>query len=151
MAFDASPQEEKTTSTELPDKLSELILVALADLERCEAMWIYKIDMMTWHNLEPTKFGGARCHVCFAGVVMAQTKKVPLTHQGILNEDSYEGDKFVALDAIRQGKVADALRFMRQPQGLVHERVHVPTYESNPFAFKSHMRWIAEQLDLLGL
>jgi hypothetical protein len=53
---------------QLPDKPSELIRLAVKDMQLCEADPRYKLDMRSWHR--PVE--GA-CHVCMAGAVMAQT------------------------------------------------------------------------------
>lgn len=66
------------TSNTLPDKPSELLRLALADLRKAEKDPRYAIDMDTWHDPfydveakvhtdEPT----AVCQVCLAGAVMA--------------------------------------------------------------------------------
>ena len=55
--------------SELPDKPSELIRLALADLRKCEADPRYLIDMAQWHRPVTSEL----CHVCLAGAVMART------------------------------------------------------------------------------
>src|SRR5262245_50267308 len=50
----------------LPEKRSDLLEVALADLELAEKSPLYSVCMATWH--EPV---GPKCEVCFAGAVMA--------------------------------------------------------------------------------
>jgi hypothetical protein len=58
-------------SNSLPDKPSELLKVALADLEAVEGDSRYNIDLLTWH--EPNEYGDGRCVVCLAGSVMAKS------------------------------------------------------------------------------
>ena len=53
----------------LPDKPSELIRLALSDLEKCEGDSRYEVDMNEWHV--PTQKGHV-CYVCLAGSVMAK-------------------------------------------------------------------------------
>lgn len=48
-------------------KPSSLIKLAVADIKACAADPSYKVDMRSWH--EP--YNG-KCHVCFAGAVLAQ-------------------------------------------------------------------------------
>lgn len=55
---------------ELPNKMSDLLEVALSDLEKCRSDKDYIIDMDNWHN--PS---GVGCMVCLAGSVMAKTLK----------------------------------------------------------------------------
>lgn len=52
----------------LPKKLSDLIEVALADLDACESDERYEINMHVWHDVK-----GDKCSVCLAGAVMAKT------------------------------------------------------------------------------
>lgn len=57
---------------QLPEKVSELIRLALADLRKIEGDNRYVVNMMTWHV--PTWHGGSEeCSVCLAGAVMAKT------------------------------------------------------------------------------
>lgn len=67
------------TDSTLPDKPSELIRLALSDLNQVEAMDdTYKINMEVWHT-PLSSFKGQICRVCLAGAVMANTMQVPLT------------------------------------------------------------------------
>lgn len=59
--------------TTLPDKLSDLLELALGDLEKVEAMpEVYEVDMSDWHLPQRDEFGGrcGRCTVCLAGAVI---------------------------------------------------------------------------------
>ena len=57
-------------STTLPDKLSCLLRLSVADAQRCEADPQYVLNMLLWHQ---TRAGEPRCQVCMAGAIMAQT------------------------------------------------------------------------------
>lgn len=57
----------------LPKKLSDRILLALHDLELCEADPNYEIEMGNWHV--PWK---GICEVCLSGSVMAKTLRTPI-------------------------------------------------------------------------
>ncbi len=89
----------------LPDKLSELTLVALEYLEECEADPKYEINMDYWYV--PNK---GKCKVCFVGAVMAnQAPKEML--KGEIDPDFFEEqNKLEALEEIRRGWISDALK-----------------------------------------
>lgn len=50
----------------LPNKLSDVIMVALEDLVKAERSKRYKVNMDHWHA------PNGKCSVCFAGAVMAK-------------------------------------------------------------------------------
>ena len=52
----------------LPNKPSELLKVALTDLELVEGDSKYRVDMRNWHTPQYDK----TCEVCLAGSVMAK-------------------------------------------------------------------------------
>jgi hypothetical protein len=56
----------------LPEKLSELLLFALADLEAVEEMLDINISMDNWNIREPYN----NCSVCHAGAVVVNTFNV---------------------------------------------------------------------------
>jgi len=57
----------------LPDKIGDLIRIAVKDLTLCEANPTYMINMDEWHT---PNTDASRCCVCLAGAVMAQTLKL---------------------------------------------------------------------------
>jgi hypothetical protein len=84
----------------LPLVPSELIDVAVHDLELCAADPRYEINMMNWH--EPF---GDRCLVCLAGAFMAQTLHTPI-HREVTPEnipDQGVRTRLFALDKLRCG------------------------------------------------
>ena len=97
------------SKSRLPDKLSELIRLAVADCKLVEQDPRYELDMMEWHN--PSKFGGS-CEVCMAGAIMAKTLEAPIevaftASSGRHSDD--EADKLLAIDEIRGGNFETAL------------------------------------------
>lgn len=63
--------------TVLPNKLSDLIELAIRDVQKCEAEPArFRLAMGNWHM--PVEDG--ICEVCLAGAVMAQTLALPDTH-----------------------------------------------------------------------
>ena len=96
----------------LPNKPSDLLELALSDLEKCSKDKRYKLNMHTWHaknNFSKEKL----CHVCMAGAVMAKTLNVGIDE--IKNVDSFTfetRDKIMAIDALRQGLFLSACVFL---------------------------------------
>lgn len=146
MAFDLSPKitikaARKTTGA-LPDKLSELILVALSDLEKCEDSHRYEIDMNFWHDPD-----GEVCRVCFAGVVMAQTKNASVYQQ--LGPSSFgdDYDRLRSLNYVRCGEVDRAVNiFHGKLMYTYFGDMPVTSYYQSPDRFKHDMRRIAGML-----
>ncbi len=136
----------------LPDKLSELILVALEDLEACEADPKYKINMDVWY--EPK---GKRCHVCFAGAVMAnKAPKVNLS-AGLGPEFfGAEEDKFLALEEIRRGNFEGAisLLYKKHPKEFGLPSDFNETHEPGigRFSYKRNLpKWKRYMQDIAGI
>lgn len=91
----------------LPDKLSDLILISLADLEKCENDPNYRIDMDSWHHFVSLDNAFASisnvCHVCLAGAVAAKSLGIPITAD-LAFQDEREYKKLIAIDSIRAGQ-----------------------------------------------
>lgn len=153
----------------LPDKPSELIELALTDLEKCEAEpAIFEIEMSDWCRMPEE---GGRCEICLAGSVMTQSLgfRFDLHSADCLDaEDGYlatpddfgeNEDALYALDALRCGEIDSALDYMGLdvPASRADEkgrwRRSVPSYHDalGPVAFKAAMRDLAADLRELGL
>jgi hypothetical protein len=137
------------TTFTLPEKPSDLIRRALADLERVEQDPRYRVDMGAWHD--PT---ADCCLVCFAGAVIAAHINDPdrciLPHQFGSNIAA----KLVALDSFRVGKARRALVEFgvgSDKAGQFPADYDVPNYSDNPSGFKVAMRVIAAHLAMVGL
>lgn len=138
----------------LPDKPSELIRLALADLEKIEADPRYEVDMSTWHKPEFTFDGQMRsvCAVCFAGAVMAKTCNIPL--EELIQPEQFEEDqmnKFAALDAFRSGRIESGLRWMHIPMARMPDYVSIHDYSGFPSLFKDDMAKLALMFEKVGL
>lgn len=91
------------STKQLPDKLSELIYIALEDLEKIEADPRYIIDMGTWH------MPNGKCAVCAAGAVMAKRLGAdPTAHISPSRFDDDTEAKLDAIDLLRCGYLDDA-------------------------------------------
>jgi hypothetical protein len=137
-----------TDMTTLPDKPSELLTLALADLESVEKDPRYRVDMGDWHKPYPEY-----CSVCLAGAVMAQTINMSPKKLGVPSSFSKEiSGKLLALDAIRRGFVALAVSDLgiELPDDFP-DYVPVAYYERDRNKFFSDMRAMAALLREHGL
>lgn len=95
----------------VPAKLSELIQLALDDIDKCEKDPRYEIKMNMWHSpvYGDNEDSTPRCCVCLAGAVMAQTHKLPINSGYVtLLQDREWYRAFLALDWVRQGRIRAA-------------------------------------------
>ena len=142
--------------SKLPDKPSELIRVALADLAKCEADPTYEIDMNVWHKgaAIPTD----TCLVCLAGAVMANSLRVAPTASVIPPAGGFEsGDigALFAIDSLRAGNVLAAVANLRLPMDAMNrvprDEVEICEYETDPSEFRADMETLADELEANGL
>ncbi len=139
----------------LPKKPSDLILLALKDLEKAEKTPNVKIQM---DNHWLAKMNEV-CEVCFAGSVMLGTC-------GINPENMIDGDgdnlgilwnvefcdsltlKFIALDHFRLGKIVHGLEFMglKKLADYLPSMMRVTPYKKDKVQFKKDMRKLAAML-----
>ena len=133
----------------LPDKPSELIRVALKDLEAVEASDKYGVSMVLWHAQE--KRGGP-CFVCLAGAVMA-ARLGASPNEDLGPEDFPAGvsGKLQALDAFREGHVNVGFMMMglSPPADWPHREMSL--YGEDAQAFKTDLRQLANDLEEVGL
>lgn len=136
----------------LPDKPSELILVALKDMIKCERSRNYKVYMDVWHELIL-----GSCAVCLGGSVIAQTLGANLHENLTPNFMPHlrvsDVRKLMALDKFRQGNVWTGLTIMRLRRKMpkMDGYIKVSDYHSNPSQFKKDMRAMAKYLKEKGL
>lgn len=137
---------------------SQLIRVALKDLERAEASPHYSVSMGIWHEPEwATNFDADDiCQVCLAGSMIA------FSLEGNRSDDIVPGDfgaeiqdRLLALDCFRRGKIRAGLIHMQvlrdEQESPVTDVCAVMPYETDPTAFKDDMAWIADALEGAGL
>lgn len=147
------------TDITLPDKLSELIEVALKDyIEVKRKKKTYRISMGVWH--QPVWTGTedkSICAVCLAGCVMANTfnisNKLSVSPGMMLDftNDKQVDMKLRALDSVRVGYVATALRWI----GFNPDNISIPEFKNpcgdNLISFIPRMRKIVKWLKSQGL
>lgn len=116
----------------LPNKRSELLKLALADLEKCELNPRFRIDMYYWLISGPY-----HCVVCLAGSVMAQTLNMDDGSTRI--SDLYDPQigscvarrKLLFLDQVREELVS----YSRDPEKFKEQlRKTIIYYLDNPTA-----------------
>lgn len=113
----------------LPDKPSELLILAMTDLEACENDPNYRINMDHWCNYEDTN-NGRVCEVCLAGAFLAKsTKYLPMQPNVTNVTASYRDhmleangkipvkikDKMSAIDEFRCGYLVNGLNWLDIP------------------------------------
>lgn len=141
----------------LPNKASDLINVALADLIKCERSPKYTINMGMWHW---PRISG-KCAVCLAGSVMAQSlSATPNKMRGPLLYPRDVRKKLLALNDLRVGEVNCALAKLgiRALDKVPGPRSKEPQFDRKitpycglPGLFKRQMRKLAKDLAKAGL
>lgn len=152
----------------LPSRLSDLITVALNDLEMIEKSKKYTVKMdSNFHLFDAVT---KKCEVCFAGAFLAKSCGVTPNYSGsnyVSNMfiDHYESSftrKIRALDLARYGNISGAFCVLKNQKidshniqklkdsGLFDE-ANVTDYQYDKGYFKSEMRGIAARLKHIGL
>lgn len=136
----------------LPDKLSDLIRVALADLRKVEAMpETYSVDMTAWHV--PPNYWYKTCRVCLAGAVISQTLCEPAT--GVSSPGCFPldvADKLHALDLVRTGQIGAARTMLAHENSDYNPYLYeqVPLYGKGAEEFHRCLGDIADRLEAEG-
>lgn len=180
MAKVAAKKKAKSASRiELPNKMSELINLALGDLRAVEKMKKkYVVNMGIWHSpqselgdYEPQTTQVDKCVVCFAGSVMAQTLKIPDDVKydvGYGGNDCFDEEtdrKLDAINSLRTGDIADAAVYLdidaKDVLGASNPFItindvewktrDVAVYSEDPAQFKKDMARLAKDLAAAGL
>jgi hypothetical protein len=134
----------------LPDKPSDLLEVALRDLEAVEQDPKYRVRMDVWH--EPAKHINDPCQVCLAGAVMAKSLETSnLVRRWPCDfSDKDTLRKLRALDDMRVGAVSEALERLDLPPVSKYDFV-AHHYGANPEGFKRDLRNLVDKLRKDGL
>jgi len=134
----------------LPDKPSDLILLAINDLKAVEQSEKYVIDMSTFHD--PDYAVNGKCAVCFAGSVMAKSLKcVPTKAYDPARFDDKTMKQLYALDSFRQGDIASGFDYLGiHLPDLVRSEIEVQDYDDDRELFKEQLTKLAKDLKALG-
>ena len=146
----------------LPDVPSELLALALDDLEAVNADPLYEIDMWIWHiprGYNHEKHTYTYCAVCFAGAVMAKTLNVPYDQSAMNDQfDKDTNNKLVGINSFRSNNVARAVREITNNYAAsptlndLEKTVGVPPDVDEDFTgFVAHQRRVVEELKAVGL
>lgn len=140
--------------TTLPDKPSELIMLALEDIAAVERLPDdYVIDMSEYHV--PGRGPGGECAVCFAGSVMAMSDGFGLHMDFADTPDRGNDGKYFALNSFRLGRVKEALEYIDiEYDGdfcPVADRYIESSNYDNPCSFRRDMIKLASELASVGL
>lgn len=165
----------------LPNRLSDLIEVALNDLNKVERMKSkYIVDMGTWHEpdlcrrrppiLAMTSANTkTKCFVCFAGSVMACTLKA--SPENDLSPADFDRDTRIKLDILNYVRyynwesALELLQLVRNwkysyyknvcnkifPKFVESDFFTKLSYKANPKIFKKNMRKAIRELRKMGL
>jgi hypothetical protein len=147
----------QTEPKNLPDKLSDLLKVALLDLEWVESQpEKYMINMADWYekSYDP-RIGESMCSVCLAGAVMAKTLGDKVSSRYQRNPESYDEDtsrKLRAINLARQGQIKESLEMLGQalPKCLP-AYIPILRYEAHSNKFKADIKNIIKKLQKVDL
>lgn len=134
----------------LPKVPSQLIEIALEDLEKCERSPDYEIDMGHWFYMSASRC----CYVCLAGAVMATRLGALESAVTCLISEDFPANtaQLTAINSLRVGSVRFTCSYLEieMPESLA-ETYPITTYEKDSTAFKRDMRELAETLKAAGI
>lgn len=159
------PQPKKITR--LPTKLSDCLVLALADLKKVEASPQYRVNMNgVWHSpVNAMRWdrqreayvtsGKSKCAVCFAGAVMACSLGTDLFEDAEPDSFStHNQQRLEALNKLREGKVDEALDEVGQQSpyfsDYANTALNVTPYETNRVKWRQDMGVILGVLRAIG-
>lgn len=131
----------------LPHKMSALLRVALADLDKTEQMSNYEIHMGLWHS---PWFNKTICNVCLAGCVLAQHGFPRSRQYHASSVDNNLNRKLSAINALRTGDIHLATFFLHLKDSPI-DSVNITPYEEDPKAFKRDLGRLVVRLEKHGL
>ncbi len=137
----------------LPDKLSELLKLAIKDLLETEKDKRYSVDMDSWHEYDPR---ANVCYVCLAGAVITQTIKLDFTTQCNLIHPHYDIpgietniDQLLAINSARLGEINQAISLLGNNTKFGDR--DITDYHVNRESFLSDMYGLIDDLEKAGL
>ena len=107
----------KLSRKPVPNKLSELIEVAVADAQRLSKLERFRLDMSVYNNIEGYNGRPERCHVCLGGAAIVG-RGLAAPGEGVT--EGRASRVAVSLNEIRLGRVKGALLNWYKP-GLEFE------------------------------
>jgi len=147
------------TKSQLPDKPSELIFLALDDLKKSERSKKYSVNMDVWHGpynpedsmyADEKDFESGKCSVCFAGSIMAHSLDGDINKNYELDSFPAESNKLDSLDYFRKGNIQHAFECFYEEDVTVLNPEYferdIVRYADDPALFKKEMRKLATDL-----
>jgi len=138
----------------LPDRVGDLVRLAVKDLTLCEANPDYTIDMMAWHSYDTID---ETCLVCLAGSVLAQSLKIDRTIKVLPSDfDDEVENKLRMLNFCRYYSYyyEDSEWYSSQQVFVNYDKVissgelfEIARYEVDPVQFKSGILNLADLMD----
>ena len=136
--------------SKLPDRPSELIHLALRDMEAAEKSPLYTVDHNVWHQPDYRNHAFT-CAVCSAGSIMAMTLgSDPYANLAPSDFDNDTHRKLLAVNSFRQGFVDLAFRQMGLGDCPMPHAVVASYGGDSPGAFKRDQRWLTNRLAEIG-
>jgi len=126
----------------LPEKYSEVLRVAIADMEKCVEQGI-EIDMWQWVKKE---YQGKLCSVCLGGAAMVQT----INEHCSDNLSTHNQDRCFFLNDVRRNELIDAFVLAEIPSKLSENSPRITPYEQDPKQFKEDILALANYLEKHG-
>ena len=144
---------QETIQNLLPDKPSDLVRLALRDMEAAEKSPLYRVDHGAWHR-PPYYYlsldSEGPCTVCYAGSIMAWTLGADRLRDLTPSDFDYDTNcKLQAVDALREGLVDLACRRMGVCDCPVDDAL-IAHYFVSPDSFKRDQRQLANKLEAAG-
>lgn len=145
--------------TDLPEKVSDLIRVALADLIKCEGDERYDVNMSFWHTPYTDDAGEPVCAVCLGGSVLVQTLQVPFeagNSEALAGLSDWNRSRILALNDIRCGALLGAASTAGYPSLALVRKIQFDfshkfcPYEVNATKFKAYLTHVADELEKIG-
>ncbi len=109
----------KNMPVKLPDTLSALLRLAVADARKVAKLPGYRLEMWSWHFPEKVR-GRQVCSVCMAGAVIANTLQTPRDLE--CGPGQFEQTNHLeAINAMRTGSFLSAARQLYKSEPTVFE------------------------------
>lgn len=160
-----SAKPRKSKNIALPDKPSELILLALEDLKQAIKDGCV-VDMSSWHytqslqgqtidadGLLVEEYTKSVCQVCLAGAVMRRGVEDNISCQPTFFPKKVEY-KLLALDYFRVGNVLTGVERMGLPYSddlnAIHNTTTICYYKNSPKRFRQDLTKLAKRLAKIG-
>lgn len=140
----------------LPDLPSELLEVALRDLEAVEQDDRYVVEMWDLHKPRDGK-----CYVCLAGATLGKSYNLGFSEDVLISElPERLSNKILCIDAFRRGNITSGVEYLSKPRFAnvdIAKKIkkaaidkYIP-YHLSPSTFKAYIRSLIIELKKYNL